>query len=246
MKRAFVVTLIAVAGLVVRPVGAGSQTQALPTTDQIIEKCITAMGGRAAIEKITSRVSKGTLEVPDMGVQGTVTVSEKAPDKTLTVLEMNGMFVREGTDTAGAWEDNPQTGLRDKTGTELADARRAATFSPELRLREMYKTLEVTGQEKVGDKDAYVVLATPAVGAPSRLYFDVASGLMVRQTGTRESAQGPVDVDVYLDDFRTVDGIKLPFAIHQVTAAFSVDVRLSEVTHNVALDDALFKRPGTR
>jgi hypothetical protein len=218
---------------------------AMPSVDQILDKYITALGGRAAIEKHTSRVSKGTIEIPDANLSGSVEVSEKAPDKTMTSIDLPGLgLVREGASGAVAWEDNPQTGLREKSGNELADALRGAAFNPELRMKTLYKTLEVAGKESLGARSVYVVVATPEAGSVTRMYFDTETGLMLRQGGTRDTPQGPVDVDVYIDEYREVDGVKEAVTIRQVTPMFSLIVRLSEIKHNVALDDAIFKKPG--
>jgi hypothetical protein len=245
MKRLFALSLVAVVGVLAMRGYAQTPAAGLPTVDQIIEKHIAAAGGRAAMEKLSSRTATGTLEIADMGLTGTIVLHEKAPDKSLAIVELQGMgTIREGTDTAGAWEENPQTGLRDKTGAELADARRGATFNPELRMKSLYKTLEVTGREKIGTADAYGVLATPAEGTATKIFFDATSGLMVRQTMTRDTPQGPMDIDVYLEDYRTVDGVKHPFVVRQITPQFTLVIRIQEIKHNVALDDALFKRPG--
>jgi len=245
MKRTLLASLAALVAIVGAGSSARAQAPALPSVDQILDKYVTAVGGRAALEKVTSRVSKGTMEIPDAGMSGTITISEKTPDKSLAVIEIGGMgVIRDGTDGVNSWEESPQTGLRDKTGVELADARRSATFNVELKLKTIYKTLAVTGRERVGQRDAYVVLATPAEGSPSRMFFDVETGLMVRQSMTRESPQGPVDVDVYLEDVRVVDGIKQPFVVRQVTQQFTIVFRLTEIKYNVPLDDAMFKRPG--
>jgi hypothetical protein len=67
---------------------------------------------------------------------------------------------------------------------------------------------------------------------------------MVRQSMTRETPQGPMDVDDYLEDVREVEGIKQPFVVRQVTQQFTIVFRLSEIKYNVPLDDAMFKRPG--
>lgn len=249
MKRVLTATIGVLVGLLAIQGQAQTQTQtppaSLPSVDQILDKNIAALGGRAAIEKLSSRVATGAMEIPDMGVSGTLQVSEKAPDKSLTIVELPNIgTIREGTDASGAWEENPQTGVRDKAGAELADARRAATFNPELKMKTLYKTLVVTGKETIGTRDAYAVLATPAEGTPSRMYFDAENGLLVRQQLTRDTPQGPIDVDVYLEDYREVDGVKMPFVIRQVTPQFSVVIRLSGIKHNVPLDDAIFKRPG--
>jgi hypothetical protein len=246
MKRALLATVAAFIAIIAAGPAARAQAPALPSIDQILDKYVTAVGGRAALEKVTSRVSKGTMEIPDAGMSGTMVISEKAPDKSLAVFELGGMgIIRDGTDGVNSWEESQQGGgVRDKTGVELADAKRSATFNVELKMKSLYKTLVVTGRERVGSRDAYVVLATPAEGSPSRMFFDVENGLMVRQSMTRESPQGPIDVDVYLEDVRDVEGIKQPFVVRQVTQQFTIVFRLSEVKYNVPLDDAIFKRPG--
>ena len=243
MKRVFAVSLVVLVALLAVPTAA--QTPALPTVDQVLEKYIAALGGRAALEKISSRVATGAIEIPDVGVSGTIHISEKAPNKALAVIELTNMTpIREGTDGVVAWEESPQTGLKDKTGTDLADAKRGATFSAELKMKTIYKTLAVTGVEKVGMRDAYAMLATPAEGTPTKMYFDVASGLLVRQLITRNTEMGPMDIDVFLDDYRDVGGTKQPFMLRQVTPAFTMVITIGDIKHNVELDDAIFKRPG--
>ncbi len=244
MKRAITMFVAAAIGLSVVHVSASGQA-ALPTADQIIEKYITAVGGREAMEKVTSRVSTGSFEVPDMGLTGNVTISEKAPNKSLAVIELGGMgVVREGSDGVTAWTEQPGAPAQDKTGAELAEALRGSVFNAELKYKTLYKTIAVTGREVIEGKEAYVVVATPAEGSPNKMFFDVASGLMVRQSSTRQSQQGPMDVDVYVSDYRPVDGVKVPFSVRQVSSMFSAVIRLSSIKQNVALDDAIFKKPG--
>jgi zinc protease len=245
MKRTVISSLVLVVAFLAAGPAAQTPAGALPTIDQVLDKYIAALGGRAAMEKVTSKVAKGVMEIPEANLSGTMTMSMKAPDKSLVVIELPGMgLAREGTDGTVAWSEDPQQGLRDKTGAEAADSKRGAAFNGELRLKSLYKTLVVSAKEKVGTRDAYVVTATPDLGAVTKMYFDVETGLLVRQSATRDSAMGPVDVDVYLEDYRDVGGIKEAFVIRQVTAQFSLIARMTEIKHNVPLDDAIFKKPG--
>jgi hypothetical protein len=50
-------------------------------------------------------------------------------------------------------------------------------------------------------------------------------------------------IEVYLEDYKEVDGIKIPFTVKQVTPAFSFTIKLAEVKHNVPIDDAKFNKP---
>jgi outer membrane lipoprotein-sorting protein len=235
----FVSIAIAAAGAHAR-----AQTAPLPTIDQILDKYIAGAGGRAAIEKITSISGKGTIDIPDANISGTVELIQKAPDKALTIVDLPGVGQqREGYDGTVGWSDDPQNGLRQKSGVELAEAKRGATFGRELKMKQLYPTMVVKGREKVDESDAYLVEATPSEGSPVKLYFDATSGLLVRQIAQRQMPQGPLEVEVTFSDFRPVEGVKRPFTIRQATSMFTATIHLTEVKHNAPIDDAIFKAP---
>ncbi len=245
MKRSVIVLVAVLLGFGAVRGAARSQAAAPPTVDQIIEKYITAMGGRAAMEKITSRVSKGSIEIAGPGMTGSFTISEKAPNKSLAVFDVAGMGSgREGTDGTVAWSESAQEGLTEKTGAERADTLRGAIFNAELKLTSVYKTVVTAGKELVNGREAYAILATPAEGAALKMFFDAVSGLMVKQSSTRDSPQGPIDIDEFREDYRVVDGVKEAFAVRQVSSMFTLIIRMNEIKHNVPLDDAIFKKPG--
>lgn len=219
----------------------------MPTADQIIEKYVQAIGGKAAIEKQTSRVSKGTFDLPAFGASGPVEVYEKAPNKTASVININGFgVVQEGYDGKVGWSQDPQSGLREKSGSELAAARLDAEFFKPIKVKQLYPKIVVKGKDKVADKEVYVLEATPVDSSVETWYFDTQTGFMVRQDSEREGPQGKQAIQVYLDDYREVDGIKLPFKLHQVTPQFSIDIKIEEVKHNVPIDDAKFTKPAAQ
>jgi hypothetical protein len=244
MKRTAQVLALLVLGAAVVHGRAQTPATALPTVDQVLEKYITALGGRAAIEKVTSRTGKGTIEIPDAGISGTIELFEKAPDKSGVFVDLGGMQIREGFDGTVAWEDNPQTGLREKAGLELAEARRSSAFNPELKMKTLYPKMTVRGRETVGTRDAIVVDAVPAEGSPSAFFFDAENGLMIRTDTSRTSPEGEVQIQAFMEDYRVVDGVNMPHTVRQVTPQFTMVIRITEVKHNVTLDDKMFKKPG--
>lgn len=217
---------------------------ALPTVDQILDKYVQMLGGKAALEKITSTASKGTFEIAAFGASGSAEVWEKAPNKTALKLDIPGFgLVLEGFNGTVAWSQDPQSGLREKTGAELAATKLDSDFYKPLRLKQLYPKITVKGKEKVGEKDAYVLTATPAEGAAETWYFDAASGLLTRMDLERESPQGKMAVQVFQEDYKEVDGIKIPHTMRQVTSAFTIVIKLDEVKHNVAIDETKFNKP---
>lgn len=222
----------------------GPATAPLPTIDQVLDRCVDALGGRDAMEKSTSFQAKGSFDLPAMGTSGTVTVIAKAPNKWLMTIDVEGFGVMEmAYDGTTGWEKNPMVGLRKLAGKELVARKREAAFNKELKFKELYQKIEVTGRAKVADKDAYVVEATPADGSVEKLYFDAEGGLLVRHDAERESPQGPVLVELYFEDYRDVDGVKVPFILRQVSPQFTVQTKFNEVRHNVEIEDAKFSKP---
>jgi hypothetical protein len=239
MKRLITLMLISFA------VSLRSQSgQELPAVDQVLDNYVRALGGRAALEKLTSRASKGTFEFPAMGVSAPVEIYEKAPNKSLRILDIPGYGkIREGFDGAVGWSEDPQSGLREKSGAELAEAKRDAEFYLPLKFKEIYKKLSLIGRQKVGDREAYLIEAAPAEGNPERLYFDIQTGLLMRQDSERETPQGKLLMETYLEDYREVEGVKEPFLIRVNSPAFSFTIRLQEVKHNVEIEDSRFSKP---
>src|SRR5579863_9853085 len=193
-----------------------SPAAALPTVDQILNHYIEATGGREAWKKLTTRVSKGTLDIPAMNVSGSIEIHEKAPNESLATVNIGGNSFVQGYDGKTAWSNDPQNGMRELSGGELEEAQRDADFYHSLDLRKLYKSLAVKSAEKIGDHDAYVVeAATGDGGDPDIMYFDAQSGLLVRVTGQRHTPEGAEPTQIDLSDYREVDGVKLPFSVHQ-------------------------------
>ena len=96
--------------------GAKATAPQAASADQILNRYVESIGGRAAWKKLTSRVSTGTIDVPDMQISGTVEFHEKAPNRLLRVIILNGASFRQGFDGTTGWTDDPQDGLRTQTG----------------------------------------------------------------------------------------------------------------------------------
>lgn len=198
----------------------------LPTVDAIFEKYVIASGGQAAFEKITSRVSTGTVEMTALSMTGKVEFDERAPNQSTIIIDAPGLGVTQRTfDGSRAWLQDPLVGLISFTGLGLDIAKAAAAFNKQSRLKELYPTARLVGKEKLKGKDVFVV----QMGF-ERGYFDVESGLLLRKGNT------------YYDDYREVDGVKLPFKIREdIISGVGLIYQLTEIKHNVSIDEAKFE-----
>ena len=220
--------LIVLAFAVAAPFQAAAQDTALPTVDKLLEKYIAASGG-AAVQKITSRITTGSVDVLTYGFTGTFEQYTKAPGRQVNISDLSGFGkVIQCSDGKTGWASDPQQGLRQMGAAELAVFLRGADLQSPLHLKNHYKKMAVTGKTKVGDRDAWVVEAQPPEGGPEKLYFDM----------TGEEPHIPLPVK-----FKEVDGVKIPLTIHQDGGQAEVLIKIREVRHNVPIDDAKFAKP---
>src|ERR1700719_7360 len=124
-KRAYVITsvmLVLSSTSLAQTAPNRAASASTPTLDQVLDKYVDALGGREAWKKLVSRQSTGTIEVPAMKLSGTFQVTEKAPNRMLSVVVVAGANFREGFDGKTGWSDDPQNGGREQTGLGLEGA----------------------------------------------------------------------------------------------------------------------------
>ncbi len=238
----------------VEPTGRATAKTATPAVsaaatkvDPILDRYEKAIGGREAWEKFTSQVMMGTIEVPSANLSGVVMVHEKAPNKFMTAVVINGAAFQQAFDGIQGWTDDPKNGLRDQTGPELAESKRGADFLHAFKMRRVYASMSVSGTEKIGDRDAYVVeAAVPEGGDPTKMYFDTRTGLLLRVISQNHDADGVTQLSEEFDDYRDVDGVKVPFVWRQTVGETTYTLTFSEVHHNVELNDSEFAKPAAR
>ena len=214
----------------------------LPGAEQILERYVQALGGRQAVERVTSRVWKGSRVGAD-GVLVPEEVYAKAPNKLLTITSYPNQAFRTGFDGARGWAGSDQ-GARELPAEMLAQVRREAEFYKETRLKDIYSKLTVVGRETIGGREAYVVEAAPADGGDiEKLYFDAETGLLVRKYSEMKTVLGLFPTQTDFEDYREVDGVRLPFAIRWAIPGRAWGRKITEVKQNVPLDDARFNPP---
>ena len=224
------------------------------TADEIIEKHLAATGGRAALSKLTSRVSTGaiSLTTPVGELAGTVEVYAKAPNKQRTLIKLDltalgaGQVVNDQRfDGNAGYLMDSINGNREIAGPQL-DAMRNSAF-PTALLDYKARGIEASllPDESVGGKPAYVIKMTPKAGPVAKVFIDRDSYMLVRTSATINVPQlgGDIEQVTEFSDFRDVDGLKLPFATRSINPAQTVSATLSSVKHNVDIDDASFTRP---
>lgn len=222
-----------------------ARAETSPTAERLIERYIEAAGGRAALERLQSRLMRGRIDVSALGASGTFEIRSKVPDRQVSKIAFPVFGeLREGYDGTEAWAVVPLQGLRVKDGEELARVRRSTGFPRELSLGKAYRRLEVKGAAEVEGRPAWKVEGHSGEGQPDRLYFDQATGLLVREETTVKTLVGEMTFQVDLGDYREVDGVQVPFSMRMPRPAdVGFRIAIEEVRHNVPIAEAEFARP---
>ncbi len=224
------------------------------TADEIIEKHISALGGREALSKLRSRVITGTVIVanPSGDIQGSIEIYSKAPKKTRTFMKLDlkdygigEMLFDQRFDGTSGYIIDSINGNRDITGSQLENMRNAAFPTAFLNYREAGISAELAGQEKTGDRDAWVLILKPTTGSESKHYLDAATYLLLKMVIKIDLPQmGGVDQVSEFSDYREVDAVRVPYGMKITNPAQTLTIRFAGVEHNKELDDTMFARPG--
>jgi photosynthetic reaction center cytochrome c subunit len=219
-------------------------TATLPTVSQLIENYIQALGGAAAIEKITSRVEQGTSQFRGHGVNVEVFTEQSGKQTIIHHLASGeGMSVFDGH---AGWLIFPNKPLREMHDADLAAARMDADLHFALHIRQIFPDLRIQYSEKVAGRDAYVLLGTQAGQPSTQFCFDKQSGLLVRIVRYADSPLGLDPSQVDYADYRAVDGVEVPFRVTVSEPGSSWTIQVEQVQQNVAIDGARFVKPVQR
>ena len=230
----------------------------LPALDEVLARYVQALGGAAAIKAPHSRVMKGRLDVAGVSRGGSFEIQAQAPNKMFSVMQAHPLgTVKVGYNGRTAWEFAAH-GVRSIKGSELEALQRDADFYYQLNLKQNFKKVTLLGKSKIGYREVYVLELQPRVGNAEKLFLNAETYLPVRinmvrmvavpsggATAGRAAAgrtvQVAVPVEIYLDDWRTIDGIKYPFRISQSAANITLGFTVTEIRHNVPVDATVFE-----
>jgi len=246
-------TAVVVAALAVVGVrAAGAQT-----AEQVVDRHIAAIGGRAALTKIRSRTATGTITIstPAGDLTGSIELINEAPNKSRTLVQLDGSSLGVGQividqrfDGVNGYVLDSAQGNREITGNQL-DTMRSGSF-PEafLNYRELGATIRLEEKQRVGDREAFVLVYEPTSGSIARHFIDTETYMALKTVVKIDVPQfgGEIEQSNSYFDYRDVDGVKLPFRLQSTSNVQNFSVTIAKVEHNLKIDPALFVRPAAK
>ena len=223
------------------PVEDAAQAPAGPAADQLLDKYIQAAGGAAAIDKVTSRVMKGTIDFGGRSLP--IDIYSKDPDMRISFTHMNDGDNVTAFNGHEGWLGMPNGQQREMRGSDLDGAAIDADLHLATHLKAMFSGLKSRVAEKIGDHETYMVIGERSGKPPLELYFDQQTGLLLRLVRYGETALGRMPTQIDYADYRDINGVKIPYQWTLARPSGRFTIQVSDVKQNVPVDDAKFVRP---
>ena len=218
------------------------------TVDQLLTKVINAAGGEANIRKHKSMIINGSIDFENQGVTGEIQVMNKAPNLTAGHAKFIALGKEIATtyhyfDGANGESSTSFSPVEKLVGKQLDAAKTESDFYGVLDWKSLFKSIEIRGKSKVGNEDAYIVLATPEKGDPVTYYVSSKSFLLLKTESFEyiSSADISLPVTSLLEGYREVNGQMIAFKkTEQSASSGSVVVRIKDVKFDADIPNSEF------
>ena len=215
-------------------------TAAAEDASKIVDQYIKAAGGAKNIARIQTVAIEGRFTTAD-GKSGTYTFETKLPNRYYSELVAGDQGWVEAYSGKSAWHENGAGEVATFLGAESSQMEAAAQYynTRLLNLKKNKLAVSLVGHAQVRGKDTWQIEVTAANGTKRQVYFDVASHLIAEEKATI----GGVEEAVTYSDYRTVDGVKLPFEIAFERGKDTFQIRVTRAEINAAMPEAVFDFP---
>ena len=243
------------------------------TATQIVEKNVAARGGLTAWRGVKALEMKGKLDAggndrSTLAVSVEQADSKAAPKRPKDQVQLPFLLdVQRGRKKRIEIEFNGQTAVQVYNGTEgwklrpflnrrqvenyTPDELKSASADPDLDgwlidYAAKGSRVELAGIEKVADRDAYNLKVTDKNGHERHVWVDATTFLETKIEGSSRRLDGKYHpVATYLSDYRSVNGLMLPYLME--TAVEGVKdrerIQVESIVSNPKLDDSRFAIP---
>jgi zinc protease len=225
-------------------------TASNPEGKALVAKVVQALGGEAKLQSIKA-------------LGGDYTITQKTPQGDLpmtmhsTIVFPDHLHVAaQGPMGAFTVVVTPESGFLSAAGMGVRDmpaSQRTATLDQIKRnlvyigqhVNDPSYTFAANGTEKIGEVDAQIVDISGG-DVTMRWYVDPQTGRILREAYPDMGRSGPVQAESDLDDWKTSDGLTLPY-LHKnkQNGEESSTVQYSGVQINPAVDPKLFDKPAS-
>jgi hypothetical protein len=224
-------------------------TSASRPAQAVVDDYVNALGGREAVLRIRNRRAEGVVEGTRRdSPRRNIRLYWAAPNLARAEFKAEGLVTYEGYDGSRGWTDD--FGIVEELKPDaLEDLLLYADPIRYAHLLEIYPDAAI--EKDAPDAAGRTVLRATAEGDTLRFFFDPKTHLLVELQAQHDTDESPPR-HYRFEEYRRVDGIMFPFAIHEVTPLPNLDpeairienlIRYKTISHNLSIPAALFSQP---
>ena len=186
------------------------------TADEVIDKYVTALGGKEKILSLKSVKEVGSLNVQGMDVGVTVTREQGVGSRNdISVPGMGEGF--QVVNPIKGWDFMPfmgQASPEEVSADKLKSSLSLLDIQGSLvNYKEKGSQVEMSGKEKVENAECYKLKLTDKQGVISTLFIDSKNNYLVKSIVTAKSSNGDINTELSFGDFKkTEEGYIFPFS----------------------------------
>lgn len=207
---------------------------------KIVDQYVKAAGGGHALSNIRTLSLEGTFTTDD-GKSGTYTLDTKLPNRYYMELVLGDQNLIEAYNGKSAWHQDASGELGTLIGSDGMQLEAAAQYynSRLVNPKKEKIALALVGSAQVRGKEAQEVEVTTATGMKRRVFFDPQTHLIVKESAT----VGGVEEETLYDDYRAVEGVKLPGKIELHRGGAKFDISVTRAIVNGTIGERVFDFP---
>jgi hypothetical protein len=220
-----------------------SRSPAVETARDVIRQHVQAMGGEAAVARLTSRTIWATYTITGSGERGALQVFTARPNKR--AIKVSPADVGSETivfDGERGWTVTAGSAPKAVGKNVLAELRDESTFDFELHPDSLFRSIELIGESNFDGRRCRTLRVVSVTQREWFEYYDVQTGLLAGRSGHHETNKEAVTLKMIFSDYATFDGVKLPRKIVFRMGGVEQVIRVMTVKHN-GVSDAVFAPP---
>lgn len=216
------------------------------TADDIIAKHIDAIGGKDKLSQITSCVTEKNTEV--MGNESTTKTTIVNGKGYRNEADFNGQQLVQTVTDKGGWAINPFGGSATPTALTPDEYKSSEDEiylpDPLFNYAQHGAKVELGGQEKVGDINAYKLNYTNKDSAVSTFYIDPSTSYIIQVVRTGNVQGQETNITISYSDYKKTDfGVFVPYTVGIDMGQFNLKNTITKVEFNKTVDPAVFDMP---
>jgi hypothetical protein len=207
---------------------------------KIVDQYIKAEGGSKTLSKVNTLMLEGTFAGGANEKAGTYTRITKQQNRYYDELVNGDRISIEAYNGKSAWHQKAGE-LGTLVGPEGAQLEAAGQYYNSRLVNAKKNKLELAfvGHAQVRGKDAIQIEATTSAGVKREIFFDPQTHLIVKEAATI----GGIDEQILYDDYRTQDGVKVPFKIELHRGNDVYDIAVTRAVVNGTVGERVFDFP---